>query len=164
MARWTQTWLSGLGATDVGAARAVVPGARLGLPGTGPRSVAPFGRRAGAFAVDAVLSSLVARLLTGNQPLSQTQSLATSLAPVVVLAVAYVLGLALTGQTPGMRLLRLRVVPVAGGRAAPDAPALRLVPAALRTALLLLLVPALVTDADGRGLHDRAGAAVVVRA
>ena len=37
-------------------------------------------------------------------------------------------------------------------------------PVALRTALLLLLVPALITDRDGRGLHDRAAGTVVVRA
>jgi len=30
-------------------------------------------------------------------------------------------------------------------------------------ALLVLLVPALVMDRDGRGLHDRAAGAVVVR-
>jgi uncharacterized RDD family membrane protein YckC len=34
--------------------------------------------------------------------------------------------------------------------------------AALRTALLLLLVPALVWDRDGRGLHDKAAGTVLV--
>jgi uncharacterized RDD family membrane protein YckC len=38
------------------------------------------------------------------------------------------------------------------------------VPAALRTALLMLLIPALISDRDGRGLHDRAAGTVVVRA
>ena len=77
----------------------------------------------------------------------------------VVLALVYVVGLALTGQTPGMRLLRLRVVPVTD-----SAPSVGLVPAALRTALLMLLIPALISDRDGRGLHDRAAGTVVVRA
>jgi uncharacterized RDD family membrane protein YckC len=36
--------------------------------------------------------------------------------------------------------------------------------AALRTLLLVLLVPAVVTDRDGRGLHDKAAGTVVVHA
>ena len=35
--------------------------------------------------------------------------------------------------------------------------------AAARTALLLLVVPAVVQDGDGRGLHDRAAGTVIVR-
>ena len=34
--------------------------------------------------------------------------------------------------------------------------------AVLRTALLLLLIPALIWDRDGRGLHDRAAGTAVV--
>ena len=41
---------------------------------------------------------------------------------------------------------------------------LGLLTALLRTALLVLLVPALVYDRDKRGLHDRAAKTVVVRA
>jgi hypothetical protein len=33
----------------------------------------------------------------------------------------------------------------------------------VRTALLCLVIPAIVVDRDGRGLHDRAAASVVVR-
>ena len=36
--------------------------------------------------------------------------------------------------------------------------------AALRTLLLCLLIPALIWDRDGRGLHDKAAGTVVVRA
>src|SRR3954451_15340976 len=39
-------------------------GASLGLPGSGPGSLAPFGRRVLAFLVDAFLSALVAALFT----------------------------------------------------------------------------------------------------
>jgi hypothetical protein len=35
--------------------------------------------------------------------------------------------------------------------------------AVVRTALLILLIPALLVDADGRGLHDRATQTAVVR-
>ena len=34
--------------------------------------------------------------------------------------------------------------------------------AALRTALLLLLIPALIWDRDGRGLHDKAAGTVIL--
>ena len=157
MARWTGTWLTGTGEPSSG--RDDAPVGRLGRPAEGPGSVASFGARAGDFAIDAVLAGLVARLLFPVRQL-ETAQMSASLAPVAVLTVVYLVGLLLLGQTPGMRLLGLRVVP-----ARPSAgEALGLVPAALRTALLLLLVPALVMDRDGRGLHDRAAGSLVVRA
>ena len=162
MARWTGTWLSGLGAAGIDTGSAQGPrGVRLGLPAGGVGSVAGFGARSGAFAVDAVLSGLVARLLFPVRDLDD-QQLSSSLAPLVVLAVVYLVGLALLGQTLGMRLLKLRVRSLRAG--GPGGAALGLVPAALRTALLLLLVPALISDRDGRGLHDLAAGTVVVRA
>ena len=159
MARWTGTWLSGLGAAGVETRPHAGPrGARWGLPADGVGAVAGFGARSAAFAVDSVLSGLVARLFFPLRNV-QDQQLSAGLPGVVVLAVVYIVGLALLAQTPGMRLFRLRVRPVAGA-----APAIGLVPAALRTALLTLLIPALITDRDGRGLHDRAAGTVVVRA
>lgn len=133
-------------------------GKRLGLPAAGPGSAAAFSTRLAAFAVDALGSGLVARLI---DPIDDTGTVdgSAALVPVVVLAVVTILGLVLVGQTPGMRLLRLRVARLD----APDGPP-GLVPAALRTALLVLLVPALVADRDGRGLHDKAAGTVVVRA
>ncbi len=128
---------------------------RLGLPADRARVAGLGGRRTAAFALDAVGSGLVARLLDPVD-VEGSLDLSVGLLPVVVLAVAYVLGLLLTGQTPAMRLLGLRVRRLDGAR-------LSLTPAALRTALLLLLVPAVITDGDGRGLHDRAAGTVVVR-
>ena len=56
-----------------------------------------------------------------------------------------------------MRLLGLRLAhPRPGER-------LALWRAVVRTALLCLLVPALLVDADGRGLHDRLTDTAVVR-
>ena len=158
MARWTGTWLTGGEGPDRSAA-AQQGVDRLGRPLEGPGSVASFGSRATAFAVDAVLAGLVARLFFPVRDLDGPQT-STGLAPLVVLALVYLVGLVLLGRTPGMQLLGLRVVPV---RASGPGQALGLVPVALRTALLMLLVPALIVDADGRGLHDRAAHAVVVR-
>jgi uncharacterized RDD family membrane protein YckC len=124
-------------------------GASLGLPADGPGSLASFGARVGAFCVDAIGSALVAGLFTAPR-LPGNWSLA-------VFAAVTVVSLAAFGQTPGMRLLGLRLAhPRREGRLAPWR-------AVVRTALLLLLVPPLLVDADGRGLHDRLTDTAVVR-
>jgi uncharacterized RDD family membrane protein YckC len=126
-----------------------VKGAALGLPADGPGSLAGFGQRLGAFAVDAVAAALVAGLVTAPE-LPGNWSLLSFVLITLVFLVA-------TGQTPGMRLLGLRLAHPQPGRR------LALWRAVVRTALLALLVPALVVDADGRGLHDRLTDTAVVR-
>ena len=130
-------------------------GTRLGLPPDGPGSLAPTGPRIAAFLADLVLSSLVAALFTAPQ-LPRLWSL-------LAFGCSYVFFGATFGQTPGMALLRLGL-----GRV--DVPAVEGIPVraglgrvALRTVLLILLVPAVVIDADGRGLHDRVTGTAVVR-
>lgn len=126
-----------------------VRGAALGLPRNGPGSLATFGRRTGAFGIDAVASALVTGLVTAPD-LPGNWSLLTFGVMTVVFLLA-------TGQTPGMRLLGLRLAhPQQGKR-------LAVWRGVVRTALLLLLVPALVVDADGRGLHDRLTDTAVIR-
>jgi uncharacterized RDD family membrane protein YckC len=126
-----------------------VRGASLGLPADGPGSLASFQSRVAAFLIDAVAAFLVAGLFTAPD-LPRNWSLVAFVAVTVLSLVAF-------GQTPGMRLVGLRVAhPRAGERLA----AWR---AVVRTALLCLLVPALLVDADGRGLHDRLTATAVVR-
>ena len=116
-------------------------GASLGLPASGPCSLASFGTRVIAYLVDALIAAVVAALFTAPS-LPRNWSLLS-------FAVIYVVSLVAFGQTPGMRLLGLRLAhPRQGER-------LALWRAVVRTALLVLLVPALVVDADGRGLHDR---------
>jgi uncharacterized RDD family membrane protein YckC len=129
-------------------------GSRLGLPPTGPGSVASLGARVGAYALDSVASALIAALFIPDA-VDPRRGLLT----VAVLVVDYLLLGTLTGQTFGMRLVGLRMVPVAAPDRLPG-----FTPVALRTALLVLLVPAVITDRDGRGLHDRAARTVVVRA
>ena len=126
-----------------------VRGASLGLPADGPGSLAPFGTRVAAFVVDALLAALVAGLFTAPELPANWSLLA--------LAVIYVVTLVAFGQTPGMRLLGLRLAhPRPGAR-------LAVWRAVVRTALLILLVPALLVNADGRGLHDRLTGTAVVR-
>jgi uncharacterized RDD family membrane protein YckC len=126
-----------------------VRGAALGLPGQGPGSLATFGQRIGAFLVDAIASALVTGLVTAPD-LPGNWSLLTF----GVMTVAFLL---VTGQTPGMRLLGLRLAHPQQGRR------LALWRAVVRTGLLVLLVPALVVDGDGRGLHDRLTDTAVIR-
>jgi uncharacterized RDD family membrane protein YckC len=118
------------------------------LPTEGPGSLATFGSRVQAYLVDAIAAGLIAVVLVG--PGRSLWSLGT-------FAVLTAVSLVLFGQTPGMRLVGLRLAhPRPGERLAPWR-------AVVRTALLCLLVPALVVDADGRGLHDRLTDTAVVR-
>ena len=129
--------------------QARVRGASLGLPADGPGSLAGFGPRAAAFLVDAFGAALIAGLFTAPR-LPGNWSLLTFGVLTAGTLVAF-------GQTPGMRLLGLRLAhPRPGHRLAPWR-------AVVRTVLLMLLVPALVVDANGRGLHDRLTDTAVVR-
>ena len=124
-------------------------GAALGLPAEGPGSLAGFGQRAVAFLVDALAAALIAGLVTAPELPRNWSLLSFGLITVVFLV--------LTGQTPGMRLLGLRL--------AHPQPEQRLAlwRAVVRTGLLMLLLPALVVDSNGRGLHDRLTDTAVVR-
>jgi hypothetical protein len=123
------------------------PGERLGLPESGPGSVSSMGRRFLALIIDWLLCTLIAYGLFRSQYLT-----------IAVFAVEVYLGTALGGLTVGKRLLGIRVVrvlrrgqPVGFGWAA------------VRTLLLLCVIPALLCDRDLRGMHDRASDTVVVR-
>jgi uncharacterized RDD family membrane protein YckC len=60
------------------------------------------------------------------------------------------------GSTIGQRLLGMRVVRMDGASAGP-------LPAAIRTLLLAVVIPAVVWDRDTRGFHDKLAGTVVVR-
>jgi uncharacterized RDD family membrane protein YckC len=147
----------------VTASRAHAPqayrGERLGLPESGPGSLSTTGLRLGAFLIDAVASALIAGLFVAainhGEDVAHRLPGSWSLVP---LAIDYVVGLMVAGRTLGMNLLGLRVVRV--DRTAAIGPGRAL----LRTFLLFLLVPAVVWDRDGRGLHDRNSDTAVVRA
>jgi uncharacterized RDD family membrane protein YckC len=125
-------------------------GKRLGLPEEGPGSIAGTGRRLGALAIDWLLCYLVAFALIANRHVNQVNIWIT-----VLFFLVSVLTLGTVGATPGKKLLGLRVVALNGGRAG-------LGQVTLRTFLLVLAVPALIWDRDGRGLHDRFARTVVV--
>ena len=132
-------------------------GSDLGLPADGPGSVASLGARVVAFVLDVAAGALIGGLL--NVFVADPEPLQRSLAANGAFAVQVAVLTALTGQTLGMRLVGLRVLRPASGDGV-----LGFLPALVRTALLMLVLPAVVFDRDGRGLHDRAAGTVVVRA
>ena len=125
-------------------------GQRQGMPRTGPGSMAKVGRRLGALAIDWAIAYGLAYLVIGQKLLVNGQFAALS-----ILAVAYLVGLLINGATFGMALLGLKVTADDGSKAG-------LYAIAMRTVLLFLVIPAVVWDADGRGLHDRVARTVIV--
>jgi len=121
------------------------PGQHLGLPERGPGSVASMPRRLLALLIDWLLSMVIAYWLTHSQFWT-----------IAVFAIETYLLTALGGSTVGKRLVGIRTVRIGGGPVGFGW-------ALVRTAILLTVVPPLLTDRDLRGLHDRASDTIVVR-
>jgi uncharacterized RDD family membrane protein YckC len=139
------SWLSGtLGGPEDGDAD-TFPGQRFGLPEEGSGSVASIGRRLLALFIDWLLCTVIALAIFHSR-----------LWTLPIFAVETYLLTALTGFTVGKRLLGIRVVRT-------DARPVGFVWALVRTVLLLTVVPALITDRDLRGLHDRAANTIVIK-
>lgn len=106
-----------------------------------------------AFLIDWFASVLVALAAFPQFRYGTNESM---LLTVVVFALEVIVLTWLTGASFGQRILGLRVMAIDGGRL----PLWRVV---VRTLLLLLVIPAVVYDDQGRGLHDRVAGSVVVR-
>ena len=132
--------------------RPAYPGEALGLPESGPGSLAPMGRRAVALLIDWLISYGLAGLALGLGVISK-EMLATSV--LVLWFVLGVLAVRLFGFTPGQLVLGLGVVGLDGRLGVG-----RLV---VRGLLVGLVIPPLFTDWDGRGLQDRVTGTAVVR-
>ncbi|WAL95101.1 RDD family protein [Streptomyces sp. Je 1-369] len=146
------SWLSGprAAAEDAGVDFGY-RGQQLGLPEEGPGSIARPGRRMGGIAVDWGLCMVIAYGLFagGDQQAMGNWALG-------IFFVMSVLTIGTVGCTPGKALFRLRVISESGGRLAPGW-------VLVRSILLCLVIPALIWDRDGRGLHDRLSRSVQVR-
>lgn len=134
--------------------RSTYPGEGLGLPEGGSGSLASMGPRLAALMIDWLISYGLAALAMAFGLFSE-QTLATA-----VLVVWFLLGLVavrLFSFTPGQLMLGLQVATVDGrlpigiGRLA------------VRGLLVAAVIPALFTDSDGRGVHDRLTGTAVVR-
>lgn len=135
------SWLEGPPADD-----STWPGKRLGRPRTGPGSIARVGPRLGALLIDWAVASLIAYWLFGGD----------DFAILAIFAAEQIVLVGVTGYSIGHRVFSLQVQKMGGYAAG--------IPAAIGRALLLcLVVPAVVFDADQRGLHDRAVGTVLVK-
>ncbi|MCI9888793.1 RDD family protein [Micrococcales bacterium 31B] len=123
-----------------------VRGTQLGLPAEGPGSVAFVGRRFVAVCIDWALCLVISfAFFQGNSW--------------VTLAIFFVENLLLVGTvgyTIGHRIMGLRVLNIYGNYAG-------WLKTLIRTALLLLVLPGLICDRDGRGVHDRLAATMIIR-
>ena len=122
------------------------PGERLGMPAVGSGSVARPGRRIAALAIDWAAAVIISIAFFAYD----------SFATLVVFAAVQILFLPTLGGSPGHRLVGLRLQLVGGGWVGLWRPV-------VRTALLVLVIPAVIWDADQRGLHDKAAGTVLVR-
>jgi uncharacterized RDD family membrane protein YckC len=123
------------------------------MPQSGPGSLARFGRRLVAVAVDWFLCTLIAAGLLGYHVGEG------GLGPFKPLAVFVLMNLILVGtlgSTIGHRLLGIRVVRLDGVAAGP-------ILATIRTALLAVVIPAVIWDRDTRGFHDKIAGTVTTR-
>ena len=113
---------------------------------------AGFGRRLAALSIDWFASLGIAVLFFREFPYGTTGSMITT---TVIFYVEIVIFTFLLTSSFGQKILGLRVLSIYGGR-------LAFWRIALRTFLILLVIPALVIDSDGRGVHDRIAGSVVV--
>ncbi len=137
------------------------PGQRLGLPETGPGSIARFGRRIAALLIDWFIAYGLVGLAVTAGLISRQEFLYTWVGSTAIAVVWVVLGIVsvrLFGFTPGQWALGLRVASidqrmhVGIGRAT------------VRGVLVFFVIPALFTDSDFRGYQDRfTNTAVVLR-
>jgi uncharacterized RDD family membrane protein YckC len=121
-------------------------GERLGLPESGPGSLAKLGRRVLAIGVDWSLALLVSQGFAGGD----------STVTLAVFAVMQLLLVATLGHSVGHRILGLQVRRLDGqyvgfGRSF------------IRVFLIMLVIPATIWDGDNRGLQDKAAGTVLVR-
>lgn len=133
------------------------PGERLGLPPTGPGSIGRLGRRVAALAIDLACAAIIGYAFFHHVDAVTGMPVADPIATNIVFALVQIVFIPTLGGSPGHRLAGLRVTRVTGEWVGLWRPI-------VRTALLFLIIPALIWDADQRGLHDKAAGTVLVRA
>jgi uncharacterized RDD family membrane protein YckC len=122
------------------------PGERLGLPREGSGSIARLGRRVGALFVDYGAAYLISGFF-GWDPL----------AILAIFAAIQIVFIPTLQGSPGHRIFGLRLVRLDGAWTGLWRPV-------VRTLLLIVVVPAVIWDADQRGLHDKAAGTILLRA
>jgi hypothetical protein len=130
------------------------PGERLGLPESGRGSVAGWGRRVLALAIDWLLSMLAVGAFLGSAIWAGAG--AAGWAPLAVFAAETWILTALLGSSAGQLFTSVRVV-----RLSPEP--LGLWRPLVRSLLVCLVIPPVIYDRDQRGLHDLAVDTITVK-
>jgi uncharacterized RDD family membrane protein YckC len=128
---------------------ATTPDRNSGVLDLSSTDVASFGRRFGALLIDWALASVVAALIVASLRSNPWPQLG-------LFVLVHALFVGLFGRTLGMAVAGIRCVSFIDGGAVGIPRAL------LRAVLLALVIPAMISDGDGRGLHDRAAKSVMV--
>lgn len=154
------SWLSGPASSGSGPGQNF-KGERLGMPRDGAGALAPLGTRFGALLIDWFLAYGLVGLVVawwgpaafGGESLPGVASWAVPL----VWAVIGVICVWLFAQTPGQAVLGL-------GTARIDAEErVGFVRSLVRVVFIFFLLPPLIQDEDGRGMHDRATGTTLIR-
>ncbi|WP_254359633.1 RDD family protein [Microbacterium hominis] len=121
------------------------PGERLGLPREGQGSIGRLGRRVGALFIDYGAAYIISGFFAWDP-----------LAILAIFGAIQIVFLPTLQGSPGHRVFGLRLVRADGAWVGLWRPV-------VRTLLLLVVIPAVIWDADQRGLHDKAAGTVLVR-
>lgn len=121
----------------------------LGALDLSSAQVASFGRRLFALLIDWAVATVIAALIVDSLRRNPWPQLG-------LFVLVHVFFVGLFGRTLGMAIAGIRCVSFIDGGA------LGIPRALLRAVLLAVVVPAIISDGDGRGLHDRAAKSVMV--
>ena len=128
------------------------------MPEEGPGSISRPGRRIGALLIDYAAATVIATGFLGfDQFALPSEAGLTQFAPLAVFALLQILFIPTAGGSPGHRILGMRVIRFSGGWVGLWRPI-------VRTLLIVVVIPAVIWDADQRGLHDKASGLVLIRA
>ena len=153
------SWLSG--PTAGSGPEQKFKGENLGLPESGPGSMAPLGVRFGALVVDWFLAyGLVAAVVSVAGPGvlgGDSFAAVSSWAVPLVWGVIGVVCVWLFAQTPGQAVLGI------GTARVDEEERVGFLRSLVRVVFIFFLLPPLIQDEDGRGMHDRATGTALIR-
>ncbi|MFP7760582.1 RDD family protein [Marisediminicola sp. LYQ134] len=127
------------------------PGERLGLPESGPRSIARLGRRLAGVTIDWGIAYFLAWSFFQDD-----QGIVDGFSISAIFVALQIVFLITAAGAPGHLFLGMRVVPMSGGWIGFWRPV-------VRSLLLAIVIPAVIFDSNQRGLHDRIAGTVLVR-
>lgn len=125
------------------------------LPTTGPGSPAGWPRRIVALLIDWLVANAAGWAISGGVAVWNPNT-GLGWVPLVAFFVLVAAATAATGASLGQWVVDVRIIDMRGRR-------VTVVAAAIRTALILLVIPPLVFTREGRGLHDLATSTAAVR-